>query len=349
MIEALCGSNSTLGPRPDVAAHFSKSMKSSAPFSVVIPLFNKAAFVGKAVRSVLEQSHGDFECVVVDDGSTDGSADVVRGLNDDRLRLISQRNQGVSAARNAGIGVSQHELIAFLDADDWWDPEYLAEMGRLADRYRDLALLSVPFAPVKDGVVGRAQSWDQGGQESAAIDLLEACLDRKTFLMPMFPSSVVIRRRILDLSGLFDSAIGYYEDYDLFLRIALHTRCAMLGGRALAFYNKDVPIAQRATGRLPAVSRHLVSHLDKLAALRPGYAPLDEYIERFRVFNLMMYIEEGVSADALRPLLARIDARRLTSLQRLYFSDSAVARALVQLNVIRRDVIRWLRPSRESP
>jgi glycosyltransferase involved in cell wall biosynthesis len=242
----------------------------------------------------------------------------------------------VSAARNAGIGVAQHELIAFLDADDWWDAECLAAMAGLADRYRDVSLFSVPFASVKDGVVGRAQSWDHGCEESAAIDLLQACLDRKTFLMPVSSSSVVIRRGVFELSGVFDPAIGYYEDYDLFLRIALHTRCAMLGGRALAFYNKDVPIAQRATGRLPAVERHLVSHLDKLLALRPGYAPLDEYVETFRVFNLMRYVEEGVSPEAVRPLVARIDARRLTSLQRLYFSDSAVARALVQLNVLRR-------------
>jgi glycosyltransferase involved in cell wall biosynthesis len=318
-------------------------MKPHAPFSVVVPLFNKAAFVGKAVRSVLEQTHGDFECVVVDDGSTDGSADVVRGINDERIHLVSQRNQGVSAARNAGIGVAQHELIAFLDADDWWDPEYLAEMARLADRYRDLALFSVPFAAVKGGVVGQAQRWDLGCEDAAAIDLLQACLERKTFLMPMFPSSVVIRRRVLELSGLFDSAIGYYEDYDLFLRIALHTRCAMLGGRALAFYNKDVPVSQRATGRLPPVHRHLVSHLDKLSALKPGYAPLDEYIERFRVFNLMMYVEEGASVDALRPLTARIDARRLTSLQRLYFTDSMIARVLVQLNVLRRGILRLRR------
>jgi hypothetical protein len=117
----------------------------------------------------------------------------------------------------------------------------------------------------------------------------------------------------------------------------------MLGGRALAFYNKDVPIAQRATGRLPAVERHLVSHLDKLLALRPGYAPLDEYVETFRVFNLMRYVEEGVSADAVRPLVARIDARRLTSLQRLYFTDSMIARVLVQLNVLRRGILRWRR------
>jgi glycosyltransferase involved in cell wall biosynthesis len=318
-------------------------MSSHAPFSIVIPLFNKAAYVGKAVRSVLEQTHRDFECVVVDDGSTDGSADVVRGINDERIRLVSQRNQGVSAARNAGIELSQHELIAFLDADDWWDSAYLSEMARLADRYRDVSLFSVPFAAVKGGVVGQAQRWDLGCEEAGAIDLLQACLERKTFLMPIFPSSVVIRRRVLELSGLFDSAIGYYEDYDLFLRIALHTRCAMLGGRALVFYNKDVPIAERATGRLPPVHRHLVSHLDKLSALKPGYAPLDEYVERFRVFNLMMYVEEGVCPEALRPLLAKIDSRQLTSLQRLYFTDSMIARVLVQLNVLRRGILRWRR------
>lgn len=104
-------------------------------FSVIIPLYNKSATVERSVNSVLRQSCTDFEIVVVDDGSTDGGAGVVKGIADNRVRLVGQANGGVSAARNKGIEMAQGEFITFLDADDEYAPGHLSALNRLTEMY----------------------------------------------------------------------------------------------------------------------------------------------------------------------------------------------------------------------
>lgn len=106
-------------------------------FSVIIPLYNKRETIARAVASVLAQTYSNFELIVVDDGSTDHGADIVSSIDDSRIRLLSQVNSGVSAARNAGIRAARYEYICFLDADDEYLPGYLAEMCRLIELYPD--------------------------------------------------------------------------------------------------------------------------------------------------------------------------------------------------------------------
>ena len=108
-------------------------------FSVIMPLYNKAPYVSKAIRSILNQSFSDFELVIVDDGSTDESAEIAEQTieGNKNCRLIRQENTGVSTARNNGVSVSNGDYLCFLDADDWWEQTYLESMNQLIEDYQD--------------------------------------------------------------------------------------------------------------------------------------------------------------------------------------------------------------------
>ncbi|WP_292468262.1 glycosyltransferase family A protein [Methanolobus sp.] len=113
--------------------------------SVVIPLYNKENSIGRTIKSVLSQTYQDFELIIVDDGSRDKSAEIVRSFTDKRIRLIQQENAGVSVARNTGIEASKAEIIAFLDADDEWLPVFLETIIRLRKKYPDAGLYGTAY------------------------------------------------------------------------------------------------------------------------------------------------------------------------------------------------------------
>lgn len=113
--------------------------------SVVIPLYNKEQQISHTLQSVLHQTFQMFEIVIVDDGSTDGSVAEVEKIHDDRIRLIHQKNAGVSAARNRGIAEAKYDLIAFLDADDEWKPDYLKTQYGLCQKYPDCSIFACNY------------------------------------------------------------------------------------------------------------------------------------------------------------------------------------------------------------
>lgn len=114
-------------------------------FSIVMPLWNKQSLVAATVASVLAQTRGDFELIVVDDGSTDDSPARVAAFDDPRIRILTQRRAGVGPARNAGIAAARHDWIALLDADDIWLPDHLAELDRVRERCPQAGLIGTAF------------------------------------------------------------------------------------------------------------------------------------------------------------------------------------------------------------
>lgn len=111
-------------------------------FRVVVPLYNKCAYIRRAVDSVLAQTLEDFELIVVDDGSTDGSIEALANIKDIRLQIIQQPNQGVGVARNTGMEMTRAKWIAFLDADDAWMPDHLRELSKISKLFPDVGLIS---------------------------------------------------------------------------------------------------------------------------------------------------------------------------------------------------------------
>lgn len=159
--------------------------------SVVIPLYNKGPHIAKTLESVLAQTVKAQEIIVVDDGSSDDGPDIVASYGNRGVRLICQKNQGESAARNAGVGASRYDYVAFLDADDWWLPNHLEVITALLKNHPDAALLSTahlihrenhsfrPHSPFEDGWVGIVPDFFMAySQGLSLVNSTTACVRR---------------------------------------------------------------------------------------------------------------------------------------------------------------------------
>lgn len=225
-------------------------------FSVVVPLYNKIDFVGGAVRSALDQEGAELEVIVVDDGSTDGGASVVAAIDDPRVRLVQQCNAGVSAARNRGIVEARHDIVCFLDADDFFYPGYLQLLRRMVESDPAAIAYATAFRnvdasqPLPEPPVIRCPP-----QYARMDDPYQSFIDNDRFAT----SSIAVRRRALqELAPPFQPGESHGEDLDLWFRLASHG--PIVYSRApLVAYRRQVPgslaSTQRAVDLLPAYRR----------------------------------------------------------------------------------------------
>jgi glycosyltransferase involved in cell wall biosynthesis len=196
-------------------------------FSVVIPLYNKALYLQRALDSVLAQTVQDFEIVVVDDGSTDDGANLVRAYQDPRIRLIQQANAGAAAARNRGVAESNADLIAFLDADDQWDQDFLEQIYFLTEEYPTAGLFATSYR-ISDGTKTQYPQISELAIPLCGHGILDNYLKVVLGPAPFFTSSTVARKEILQKVGGFPVGIALGEDLDTWLRIYLHSTIAFM-------------------------------------------------------------------------------------------------------------------------
>lgn len=193
--------------------------------SVVIPAWNAERWIVRAVDSVLSQTLPPRELIVVDDGSEDATAEIVAGYGT-RVRLLSQANHGLSAARNAGIDAACGEWVAFLDADDYWLPEKLAQQWRLVEKDPSLGFVSCAARlEYEDGEP--AGDW-MCANEREQTDILRV-LFRKHAAMAGSGSAVMARRKLLVELGGFDTTLDSLEDVDMWMRLAAISSYACAG------------------------------------------------------------------------------------------------------------------------
>lgn len=183
--------------------------------SVVIPLYNKEASITQSLKSVLSQEYDDFEVVIVDDGSTDGSVDVVEAINDPRIRLIKQENGGPSKARNTGVKNAKGEWILFLDADDELEPDALEYFANLIRKFSDFKFFCAPFY---DSIGGHKSLSFQYIDGIVKDPFYEFCIRR---VMPRTGSFICSRE--LCLAEPFNDSIRRYEDFEWLFRIYKRT------------------------------------------------------------------------------------------------------------------------------
>lgn len=245
--------------------------------SIIIPLYNKEKCILKTIQSVINQTYPDFELIIVNDGSTDNSVNVVKEYvsrletEDRKVRIISKENGGVCSARNRGILEAKSEYIALLDGDDLWDKEYLAEQVKMIRDFPKADMWGMNFAETDNGVI--TQTYETGLPEGyrGYVENYFEIPGRVSDLC--HPSSVIIRKTTFDKVGLFDERIKYSEDSDMWFRI--NALCiTAFNDKILVLYKQDAE--NRAMNR----TRHLKDWL-------PYY--VDKYKEPVYKGNIVFY------------------------------------------------------------
>ena len=277
-------------------------------FSVIIPLYNKAPYVAKAIGSVLSQTFTDYELIVVNDGSTDNSATIAAQalIGHPNSMLIQQENAGVSAARNNGVAASKGEYLCFLDADDWWDPTFLEEMEKLVEEFPEAGIYGSNYTIVNERKhkTRIARIGVEDGFEKGYINYCQVYA--KTMNMPLWTGSVCIPRTIFEKMGGFPKGINLGEDFLLWIKIALKYNVAFFFF-FLSFYNQDVEIKNRGVGHLHNPKCHMLWNLSFLSVeeqTNPDYKLL---VDNLRTYGLMPYYLSKDYRDDARHELAKVD------------------------------------------
>lgn len=200
-------------------------------FSVVVPLYNKQDFIGRAIESVLGQSVADFELIIVDDGSTDHSVERVLSYGDPRIQLVQQANAGPGAARNAGMRRCSRPWIAFLDGDDFWFGDHLAEFAKMAQGFPEAGLLGTSY------LEGEDWSTAQPAQRDARVREVDYFRLAAHHIAVICSSTVAVRRSVALKVGDF----GEYptgEDLEYWARMAIRAP-TVLSDRITAYYYRN--------------------------------------------------------------------------------------------------------------
>lgn len=194
--------------------------------SVVIPLYNKEKSIASTLRTVLNQTFSDYEIVIVNDGSTDGSVEEIEKVQDDRIRLVHQPNAGVSAARNRGIEEAKGELIAFLDADDEWKPEYLATQYQLSLKYPECSVFACNYESrdvmgrVTPTLIHRLPFVEEDGILTNYFEVASCSHP------PICSISIMVKKQAIQAIGGFPMGIKSGEDLLTWARLAYKYKIA---------------------------------------------------------------------------------------------------------------------------
>lgn len=260
-------------------------------FSVIIPLYNKSQFVSRAIDSVLNQSFLDFELIVVDDGSTDGSGEIITAHYGSKVSLIAQSNQGVSAARNTGIKNATFEYLAFLDADDVWHPDFLFWMNYVIQKFPGIGMLGSSYS-----LNGLSEKY-----ENPQVSLIEDYFSQADYNTLFTSSSTVLRKDFFENKEGFKTSLTKGEDVDVWFRAFDWFKKACYVHIPLMFYDL------KASG---SISAHPSLQETILTALyTDDYAISDHFPswlsfrDKYLTLNLFQYFDSKVNYESGKTLL----------------------------------------------
>lgn len=289
-------------------------------FSVIIPLYNKANYIKHTLLSVIQQSYSNFEIIVVNDGSTDNSLEIVQGIHDFRLKIFSKKNEGVSAARNYGINKAVNPYIAFIDADDRWDSLYLEKICMLIQRYPEARVFSSSFAEVYKGKIIPTKTYKYIPADLCILDYID--IFSKCYISPINTSATVVAKEVLR-ENLFNSRIYTGEDLLLWLQLALKYKIAYIK-EPLSYYNRDV--GGSITRRLIPLKNNFILYIKNYFPSPPNN--LNRLIDALILRMLRPYYVNNISPAEVKRILDSIEWSKQEIMLVLFYK---LPKPLVQL------------------
>ena len=266
--------------------------------SIVMPLYNKEKEVVRSLKSVFSQTISDFELIIVNDGSTDRGREVVEAYDDSRVRLIDQPNLGVSAARNIGIRAACADLIAFLDADDEWRPEYLEKILLLAVKFSDCEVFATGYIYYyQDGTNRSAiiRGLDDGFSDGVIGNYFSVAAQSDP---PLCSSAIAVRKDAITSIGGFPLGIYVGEDLLTWARLAARFDIAYCR-TPLAIFWAPLCLADRPP-RLPQTPDLVATGLANLLSEAPRglLAGLRQYLALWHRMRAVVFLKFNMAAEA---------------------------------------------------
>lgn len=313
--------------------------------SVVVPLFNKGETVGATLASVQSQSETAWELVVVDDGSRDDGPAVVTALaeSDDRIRLVRQPNAGVSAARNTGAKEARGDVVAFLDADDTWSPEHLANLLALRRRFPQAVAWAAAYKVVDDLGRERAVRMRPADGDDAYL-ITDYFDDAVSFELPVHSSAVMVDRAVLWRIGGFPVGVKSGEDILTWSRLSCEGAIAFSRRVTAMYFAPSVRAEARpAVVRRPAAVDMVRQGLQTLRAAHPARA---RSVDRF--LGLWLRIRATSFLELREPRASLIELVRAVTVSGLRGRDIASVLMLCLPAFLRERLLAWVRSRGEA-
>ncbi len=272
---------------------------------MVIPLHNKRDFIGRTIASVLDQTLPPAEVIVVDDGSTDDGADIVRGLADPRIHLIGQGQRGAGFARNRGVAEAREPWVALIDADDLWRRDHLETLGELVRSFRHVDAVATGWREARDAMAIDLEAAPEPAPRGRMLDFF-----REQEAAPFHASSIAIRRTaFLRTSGFGPHAIG--EDVEFWIRFALDHGIAISDRKTSIYIRGTGGSMERAqqdmAAGLPVPASPVLATLDAAigsASHAARRSDIRAYADRTRLQYARALVYHGRGREARRMLAA---------------------------------------------
>lgn len=267
--------------------------------SIIIPLYNKADSIKDTIKSIQRQTYSNYEIIVVDDGSTDNSYNVVSKIKEPRLRIVRQLNQGVSAARNRGVKEANADFVAFLDADDEWKEDYLYEQVKLIETFSDCGIFACGYE-YKNETGAIVPTVIRGLKFNTNHGILENYFEVASISAPpVWTSAVIVKRECFIKVGGFK--VGVYTGEDLLLWAKLASEFKIAYNKAnLAYYNLPSTGTLRKDPRDMSLKGDVVRYeLMQLYKAKNPYK-INLYLSFWDKMRAVINIRKGESIEAIK-------------------------------------------------